>query len=211
MENLKRKVHGKIALISIDIFKGDFSDEEQNYYYGDTGIDTMPSYKDNMQRAGKLILDAKAKGIPVVFIRECHRRNGVDFGRELDGMEREHLYEDSEDSMLPYEELNIDEKDFIVVKRRYSAFFKSDLELVLRGLGVETLILVGGLTDVCVHYTFVDGHQNNYYCKVVKDCVGGSSNKPHEASLVAMEYLQTGSVIDFEDARNILEEYSKNQ
>jgi nicotinamidase-related amidase len=61
-------------------------------------------------------------------------------------------------------------------------------------LKVDTLLLCGGLTDVCVHYTFVDGHQSDYFCRVVEDCVGGSSLEAHEAALKAMEYLQTGAV-----------------
>ena len=83
--------------------------------------------------------------------------------------------------------------DYIVPKRRYSAFFGTDLEILLRGLKAETLILVGGLTDVCVHYTFVDAHQSDYFCRVIEDCVGGSSEDAHEAALKAMEYLQTGA------------------
>ena len=65
---------------------------------------------------------------------------------------------------------------------------------MLRGLRASTLILIGGLTDVCVHYTFADAHQRDFYVRVVSDCVGGSSVKRHEASLDAMEYLQTGAV-----------------
>ena len=84
--------------------------------------------------------------------------------------------------------------DYHIQKRRYSAFFGTDLEILLRGLKVQTLILVGGLTDVCVHYTFVDGHQSDYYCRVIEDCVAGSGLDAHNASLTAMEYLQTGAV-----------------
>ena len=47
---------------------------------------------------------------------------------------------------------------------------------------------------MCVQYTFVDGHQSDYFCRVVEDCVGGSSIEAHEAALRAMEYLQTGAV-----------------
>jgi len=65
---------------------------------------------------------------------------------------------------------------------------------LLKGLKAETLILVGALTDVCVHYTFVDAHQGDYFCRVVEDCVGGSSIQAHKASLKAMEYLQTGAI-----------------
>jgi nicotinamidase-related amidase len=63
----------------------------------------------------------------------------------------------------------------------------------MKGLRADTLIMIGGLTDVCVHYSFVDGHQHDYFCRVVEDCVAGSSLEAHEASLRAMEYLQTGA------------------
>ena len=67
------------------------------------------------------------------------------------------------------------------------------MEILLRGLRVDTLLLCGALTDVCVHYTFVDGHQSDYFCRVIEDCVAGSSPEAHEAALRAMEYLQKGA------------------
>ncbi len=73
---------------------------------------------------------------------------------------------------------------------------------------VETLILCGGLTDVCVHYTFVDGHQSDYFCRVIDDCVAGSSLEAHEASLRAMEYLQTGARCTRESILDAMESYS---
>ncbi|PRC50430.1 cysteine hydrolase, partial [Mycobacterium sp. ITM-2017-0098] len=79
-------------------------------------------------------------------------------------------------------------------KRRYSGFIGTDFEIVLSGLKASTLILIGGLTDVCVHYTFADAHQRDFYVRVVSDCVGGSSQYRHDAALDAMEYLQTGAL-----------------
>ena len=90
--------------------------------------------------------------------------------------------------------MGILETDYTIKKRRYSSFFGTDLEILLKGLKAETLILCGGLTDVCVHYTFADAHQMDYYVRVVEDCVAGSSREAHEASLKAMEYLQTGAL-----------------
>ena len=84
--------------------------------------------------------------------------------------------------------------DYFIQKRRYSCFFGTELEILLKGLKAETLILVGGMTDVCVHYTFVDGHQHDYYMRCVEDCVGGTSPEAHQASLNAMEYLQHGAL-----------------
>jgi len=72
-------------------------------------------------------------------------------------------------------------------------FIGTEFELLLRGLAVRTLVLIGGLTDVCVHYTFADAHQRDFYVRVVEDCVGGSSEARHLASLDAMEYLQAGA------------------
>lgn len=65
---------------------------------------------------------------------------------------------------------------------------------MLSGLKASTLILIGGLTDVCVHYTFADAHQRDFYVRVVTDCVGGSSQYRHDAALDAMEYLQDGAM-----------------
>ena len=79
------------------------------------------------------------------------------------------------------------------IKRHHNRSASTDFEILLKGLEIETLILTGGLTDVCVHYTLVDGHQGDYHCRVVEDCVGGSSRAAHEASLNAMEYLQAGA------------------
>ena len=117
----------------------------------------------------------------------------VDFGRELDGEEDVHCIEGQKSTEIAAEDVDFRLGDYLIPKRRYSAFFGTDLEILLKGLKAETLVLCGGLTDVCIHYTFVDGHQHNYYCRVVEDCVGGSSLAAHESALRAMEYLQTGA------------------
>ena len=101
------------------------------------------------------------------------------------------------------------EGDFLIRKRRYSAFFGTDFEILLKGLQVDTLLMVGGLTDVCVHYTFVDGHQSDYFCRVIEDCVAGSSLAAHEASLKAMEYLQTGARISLDAALEAMGSHAK--
>ena len=98
--------------------------------------------------------------------------------------------------------------DYVVPKRRYSAFFGTDLEILLKGLKTDTLLLCGGLTDVCVHYTYVDGHQSDYHCRVVEDCVAGSSLEAHDAALRAMAYLQSGSVVSLDAARAAMQAYS---
>jgi nicotinamidase-related amidase len=111
----------------------------------------------------------------------------------LDGSEDVHCLDTDPGTPVAKEEMGYRTGDYIIPKRRYSAFFGTDFDILLRGLKAETLLLTGALTDVCVHYTFVDAHQHDYFCRVIEDCVAGSTPEAHEASLNAMEYLQTGA------------------
>ena len=83
--------------------------------------------------------------------------------------------------------------EYWIRPRRCSVFFGTELSILLQDLGVRTLVLAGGQTSVSVHYSFVDGHQHDYFCRVVEDCMAGSSPAAHEAALQAMEYMQTGA------------------
>ena len=60
---------------------------------------------------------------------------------------------------------------------------------------MDTLYLVGGLTDVCVHYTAVDAHQHDYHIRVVADAVAGSSPEAHAYALRAIRYLQRDALV----------------
>lgn len=181
-------IEGRPALIVVDIQASTFLDDSVV-----RSIDNMPGYKDHMLKAREAIDAARASSIPVIFVQEVHRPDLVDFGRELDGDEDVHCLETNPNTDIAVKEMDFRPDDYLIRKRRYSAFFGTDFEILLKGLKIDTLILVGGLTDVCVHYTFVDGHQHDYFCRVIEDCVAGSSHEAHSASLKAMEYLQTGA------------------
>jgi biuret amidohydrolase len=181
---------GNPVLVVVDIQRGGAMPAE------DVGIAHMPGHADRVSRAERLVAAARAANLPVVFFQEVHRPSGIDIGRELDGTEGMHCVEgqpgtELEPSLRP--DLGGIRPEFHIVKRRYSGFIGTEFDIVLRGLKASTLILVGGLTDVCVHYTFADAHQRDYHVRVVTDCVGGSSQYRHDAALDAMEYLQTGA------------------
>lgn len=205
MVNLNPKnralIEGRAALIVIDIRASTFLNQSET-----RAIDNMPDYKDRMLLARRAIDKARACNIPVIFIQEVHHPSLVDFGRELDGDEDVHCIETDPMTALAVAEMDVRPEDFHIRKRRYSAFFGTDFEILLKGLKVDTLIMVGGLTDVCVHYTFVDGHQSDYFCRVIEDCVGGSSFEAHEAALRAMEYLQTGARRSLTEVLDAMEE-----
>jgi len=142
--------------------------------------------------AKKVLAAARAAGMPIIHTKEVHRKGMVDFGRELDGTEPVHCLES-----WPGTDFHPDfyprDGEFTIAKRRYSAFFATDLDLLLRGLGVKTLVIMGSLTDVCIHYTTVDAHQHDYHFFVIEDCCMGSAWDAHWAALKSIEYLQRES------------------
>ena len=182
----RKLIEGRPVLVVIDIQGGEATDGVES------AIPFMNGYQERMDRAPALIEKARQSHVPVVFIQEAHRPDLIDFGRELDGAEDVHLVEGEPGTEIS-SALGMRPNDYFIRKRRYSCFFGTDLEILLKGLKAETLIMIGGHTDVCVHYSFVDGHQNDYFCRVVEDCVAGSSLDAHDASLRAMEYLQKGA------------------
>lgn len=172
----------RTALVVIDVQKAAVMD-------GDHGIPLMDGGPERVARTVQLVDAARRAGVPAIFIQEVHKRTLIDFGRELDGTETVHCLEGDTATELA-DGLDPRPDEYLIRKRRYSAFFATELELVLKSYGVDTLLLVGGLTDVCVHYTFADAHQHDYHCRVVTDCVIGSSLAAHDAALEAMRYLQ---------------------
>jgi nicotinamidase-related amidase len=180
-------LHGNTALVVIDVQQAELLGE-------DAGIPHMPGGAERHARIRELVNAARAVGIPPVFIQEVHKRTLLDFGRELDGTEGVHCLEGDPTTELS-DGLDPRPDEYLIRKRRYSAFFATELELVLKSYRAETLVLVGSLTDVCVHYTFADAHQHDYRCRVVTDCVGGSSFEAHETALRAMRYLQSDCLV----------------
>ncbi|WP_323769050.1 cysteine hydrolase [Antarctobacter sp.] len=200
-------IEGRAALIVIDIQKSAFAPIPNDK----RAIAHMPDYADRMALSKVAIDTAREVGIPVIFIQEIHRANLIDMGRETDGSEDVHCLDSNPLTAFAEEELGMRPDDYRISKRRYSAFYGTDLEILLKGLKAETLILVGGLTDVCVHYTFVDGHQGDYFCRVIEDCVAGSSIEAHQASLNAMEYLQHGAIRSLEEVLAAMESRAETQ
>lgn len=178
------------ALIVVDMQAGAYGDR--------SGIPRMGGFAERVKRARRVVDRFRSDGSSVVFIREEHRLSLLDIGRELDGVEGIHCLEGDKETAI-VAALGVREGDLIVVKRRYSAFFATELDLLLRQLGVRTVVIMGELTDVCVHLTFADAHQLGYIARVVADCCGGSSRAAHDSALAAMAYLQRNAIVTSSD------------
>ena len=74
--------------------------------------------------------------------------------------------------------------ELIIVKRRYSGFAFTPLDLALRANRIETVVLVGTQTNVCVEATAVDALHLGYYPVVVEDCVFTGSDDLHRTAII---------------------------
>jgi len=180
-------VVGNTVLVVVDIQGGGNPDKLSAMAY-------MPGRLERNERAIPFVEAVRDKGVPVVFIQEVHKPSLVDIGRELDGNEGPHAIEGDPGTDL-HPGLEPRPGEYLIRKRRYSAFFGTELDLVLKGYQAQTLLLIGGMTDVCVHYTAVDAHQLDYRFRTVTDLVLGSGQERHEAALRAMKYLQRDSLV----------------
>lgn len=82
--------------------------------------------------------------------------------------------------------LNVRPSDRLVRKTRFSAFYRTDLDRTLTGLGVDTLVLAGVRTDFCVESTVRDAFFRDYRVVVVRDAVAGYFADLHDNSLRVM-------------------------
>ena len=116
----------------------------------------------------------------MIFVNEEHRKNLMaDHGF---AQHMRHAQEGSWGSEV-VESLDVEKNDISVVKRRYSGFFETDLDLVLRDRGVSSAILIGVLTHICVKPTAHDAFSRGYNVIVPADAVGAMSSLEQVASL----------------------------
>ncbi len=74
-------------------------------------------------------------------------------------------------------------RERVVIKHRYSAFINTDLNTVLKAKGIESVLVTGVATNVCVETTTRDAYMFDYYVTMVDDCAAAYDPKLHEATL----------------------------
>ena len=78
------------------------------------------------------------------------------------------------------------EQDYFVLKPKHSGFFSTSLEMLLRYLGSETLILTGIAGNFCVLFTANDAYMRDYKLIVPRDCTVSNTAKENEEALQLM-------------------------
>jgi nicotinamidase-related amidase len=162
------------------------------------GVD-ISMYPPMIPRLARLIEGARAAGVPVVFIqmtvlpnRASESPAQIRFNLRLhlatNGGEPLAYTRDGSTGQEIIPELAPRADDLVVKKYRSSGFWGTNLDLLLRSNGIETVVVTGCTTEGCVESTARDAMFNDYYVVIAEDCVASDDPKQHDASLFLMQH-----------------------
>lgn len=161
----------KTAVLVIDMIR-DFTDLERGRVANPVSAALAPVIQ-------AFIDQVRQRDALIIWFIDQHRRDKPDW-------ELEHVRPHGEEGTVGVEldpRLNPLPQDYIVIKRRYSAFVGTDLDLILRDNRIERVILTGTKTNVCIRATATDAFERNYHVIVPRECVATDKAHLHEANL----------------------------
>lgn len=167
----------KSALLVIDMQNFFLDPSSPTFTCG--GLAILPTVK----RLLRAFRDARR---PVIYTRHVHHPDGSDAGVMgwwwkgmcLEGSPESEVHPDL--SPLPNEK--------VISKHRYSAFYNTDLEIILRCLKVEDLVISGVMTSLCCESTARDAYYRDYRVFFLADGTGSDHEEMHVASLLNLAY-----------------------
>jgi ureidoacrylate peracid hydrolase len=146
----------KTAMIVVDM---------QNDFVEEGAPIEIPRARAMVPRLDRLLNVCRAHKIPVIYIHHVIRGGDIDAGRLADHHEairnNKAIIAGTKNVEI-YEGLKPHPGDLVVAKPRYSAFYGTDLEAILRSKGIDTLIIGGTVTNVCCESTTRDAFSRDY-------------------------------------------------
>lgn len=189
MAELKGKKH---ALVIIDMLN-DFIPEGSAMECGQAGRDIIPK----IQEAIKF---SHENGIQVIHVQEAHRKNDADFK-----VRPVHCIKGTWGSdFIPELRPDEDKGDYIVQKRRHSAFTFTDFDLFCREEGIDTVVLTGVWTNVCVRSTASDALYHGYNVIALSDATASQDEDMHRGGLRDMGIF--GQILSTEEYKQAYKE-----
>jgi nicotinamidase-related amidase len=138
------------------------TDMLEEFVYGKI---SSPRAKSVVEPISMLLSSARENQIPVVYVCDAHFESDPEivlWGR--------HAMKGEPGSQI-IKKLRPEKTDYVLEKHVYSAFHETGLELLLRDLGVDTVVIVGLLTEICVRHTAADAFMRGFNIRIPKDCV----------------------------------------
>ncbi|MBL0373854.1 cysteine hydrolase [Rhizobium sp. KVB221] len=182
----------KTALILVDVINSFFEPGHPNYY---------KAVEDVLEPMRALRKAASENNIVTVHAVERHRPE-VFHDFEWKKLPVHHL-EDAHDADFFADFRPQGKNETVVIKRRFSAFFATDLALFLHEQKVTRVIIAGVKTNVCIRATAQDAFANGFEPVIVREAT--NSNRPHlaEASLEDIERYM-GRVVSLDEGLEML-------
>jgi ureidoacrylate peracid hydrolase len=155
---------------------------------------------------------ARRAGIKVVWIKMGFQPDLSDLGAEDSPNGRVLLSFGVKDGVLTrdqwgtdiVDELTPEQGEPVVYKTRFSAFYRTDLDELLRRYDAKHLIITGCTTSVCVESTIRDAFFRDYHCILLEDCTAELNRSDHEAT-VQLVHETLGSVSSSTDLINAVQ------
>lgn len=162
------------VVLVIDMVDG-FLEPGRNLYCGDDAREIIPNVQNLIEREIE-------QGSSVIFLCDHHVHDDLEFK-----MFPVHCVIGSGEEKVIPELAGYDGE--IIPKRRYSAFFETDLEARLADLNPDKIIICGVCTDICVMHTASDARNRDYRVEVPTDCVATFDPDAHRYALQHMEKI----------------------
>ena len=184
------------ALILVDM-QWDFVEPEG--LFGRLGID-LSMYEEMRPRLAQLLAAARLAGVTIVHLQNTALNGGSsDSPAQIRFNLRMHSTARGDGPPLQYTvpgtpghefvaDLAPHDDELVVRKYRSSGFWATNLDLLLRSNGIETVIMSGCTTEGCVESTARDAMFNNYYVVIATDCVASDDKEQHDASMLLMKH-----------------------
>lgn len=134
----------------------------------------------------RLVAAFRAAGRPVIYTRHVHQPDGTDAG--IMGWWWKGMCREGHPESEVCEELAPLSGEKQVFKRRYSAFYNTDLETVLRCRGIRDLVIAGIMTNLCCESTARDAYFRDFRVFFPADGTGSVTEEMHLASLLNLAF-----------------------
>jgi ureidoacrylate peracid hydrolase len=146
----------------------------QNIYAAPESPLHVASIQQSIPRINALAAAFAKAGKPVIYVRHVHRPDGRDAGRMFDfgGTAEPVSFVEGSHEAEYVPELVLVPGGLHIIKRRYSSFEGTELEGILRTLGVTTVVITGYMTNFCCDTTARAAHDRDYQVDFIADATG---------------------------------------
>jgi nicotinamidase-related amidase len=134
----------------------------------------------------------RSAGAPVIWVMRVHRADGSDVDHTRRELFAARPFLCASPGADLVDGLLVEDGDYVVVKRRWSAFFATDLDLLLRRLGCRRVYLAGVQTPNCIRATACDATSLDYECVVLADATASATPAVQEANLFDLRAMGVG-------------------